>query len=44
MKSIFLLAMIVIVFTAGAQKKKDKDEVQGAPVNVNYCLPKFIIK
>ena len=44
MKSIFLLAMMVIVLTAGAQKKKDKDDVQGVPVNINYCLPKVSYK
>ena len=44
MKSIFLLAMMLIVLTAGAQKKKDKDDVQGVPVNINYCLPKVSYK
>lgn len=39
MKRIFIaLFLLAVVFTAGAQKKKELT----TPVNVNYCLPKVI--
>ena len=38
MKSLIVLIMLVVGFTAGAQKKRELSTL----VNVNYCLPKVV--
>lgn len=38
MKSLIVLVMLVVGFTAGAQKKRELNTL----VNVNYCLPKVV--